>query len=94
MSAQGLLPWRWNPFTFQVSQQFPSLHPYDTGEPMPELQPGQAMVEVKAIGLNFADLFCALVRSWQHAPLVAAHLEVGCIHAPSDGLCLPAPLVV
>ena len=29
-------------------------------EPMPELQPGQVLVEVAAVGLNFADVFCCL----------------------------------
>lgn len=29
-------------------------------EQMPSLQPGQVLVEVKAWGLNFADVFCAL----------------------------------
>ena len=29
-------------------------------EQMPALQPGQVLVEVKAWGLNFADVFCAL----------------------------------
>lgn len=29
-------------------------------EQMPELLPGQVVVEVQAWGLNFADVFCAL----------------------------------
>lgn len=29
-------------------------------EPMPQLQPGQVLVECRAWGLNFADCFCAL----------------------------------
>lgn len=29
-------------------------------ESMPDLLPGQVLVEVKAWGLNFADVFCAL----------------------------------
>ena len=36
--------------------------PHTSAEPMPALQPGQALVEVRAVGLNFADVFCCLVR--------------------------------
>ena len=36
-------------------------------EPVPELLPGQALVAVKAIGLNFADVFCCL-GLYQAAP--------------------------
>jgi len=43
-------------------------------EPLPELQPGEALVEVRCIGLNFADVFCCLVS----CAAVCSCLEVRC----------------
>lgn len=32
-------------------------------EPVPQLAPGQALVAVRCVGLNFADVFCCLVSA-------------------------------